>query len=266
MSPIPDRLAAPETEQPRDMGLLEHLAELRKRLLFSFIAIIAGTCICFFGAGYLFEILTYPFYQTFTGFSLIGTGPAEAFILKLKTAFFSGVILVSPFLFIQLWLFIAPGLYEHERKLAIPFVVSTTALFAIGVWFAYSIVVPYAFEFFRDEYLSIHVTPTIRISEFLSITIKILFGFGIIFETPIIAYFLGKLGIITDQFLIDYYRHAIVVMFVLAAFLTPPDVVTQFLMAGPLILLYGISILIVRYTGTDRQTKPEEQEPDSREG
>lgn len=263
MSPIPDRLAAPETEESRDMGLLEHLAELRKRLLFSFIAIIAGACICFIGAGYLFEILTAPFYQTFTGFSLIGTGPAEAFILKLKTAFFSGAILVSPFLFFQLWLFIAPGLYAHEKKLAIPFVLSTSVLFTVGVWFAYSIVVPYAFAFFRDEYLSIHITPTIRISEFLSITIKILFGFGIIFETPIIAYFLGKLGIITDQFLIDYYRHAIVVMFVIAAFLTPPDVVTQLLMAAPLILLYGVSILIVRYTGADRQTQSEQNETNS---
>ena len=249
MNEATDELPAPDQPTPGDMGLFEHLSELRRRLLFSFIGILTDAIACFLGATELFDILTHPFYIAFADYHLIGTGPAEAFLLKLKASIFSGVILVSPFLFVQLWLFMSPGLYEHERKMAVPFVICTSVLFGTGVWFAYSIVVPYAFDFFQGEYASLNIRPEIRISEYLSITIKILLGFGLIFETPIIAFFLGRLGIIDDAFLIRYYRHAIVGMFVIAAFLTPPDVVTQFLMAGPLILLYGVSILIVRYTG-----------------
>lgn len=231
------------------LGLFDHLRELRKRLLYAGIAIGICAAFAFIAASELFAILTAPFYASFGDFSLIGTGPAEAFVLKLKAAFFAGMLLSTPVLFTQIWLFIAPGLYEHERKMAIPFVLTTSVLFLIGVAFAYTIVVPFAFAFFRDEYLSIGVTPTIRISEFLSITLKILIGFGLIFEVPIIAYFLGRLGVITDTFLIQYFRHALVLMFVVAALLTPPDIITQFLMAGPLVLLYILSIVIVRYTG-----------------
>lgn len=252
-----ESIPAPE-ETAADMNLMDHLRELRTRLLYAFAAIAVATICCFMASAWLFDLLTRPFHETFSGFELIGTGPAEAFVLKLKAAFFAGIVLASPVIFMQVWLFIAPGLYEHERKMAVPFVIFTTLLFAIGVGFAYEIVIPYAFEFFKAEYQSIGVTPTIRISEFLSITIRILLGFGLVFETPMIAFFLGRLGLITDAFLIQYFRHAIVLIFIVAALLTPPDLVTQILMAVPLVILYGVSILIVRFTGRTETPEPEE--------
>jgi sec-independent protein translocase protein TatC len=179
---------------------------------------------------------------------LIGTGLAEAFVLKLKVALFAGIVLSSPFLFFQLWLFVAPGLYAAERRLVVPFVASTTSLFLLGVWFCYEWVFPFAFEFFRGEYASIGVTPTVRISEHLALMIQGLVGFGAVFQLPVLAFFLARLGIIDERTLIGGTRYAIVAIFILSAVLTPPDVLTQFLMAGPLLLLYGISILVVRFT------------------
>ena len=168
--------------------------------------------------------------------------------LRLKVAIFSGLIVASPFVFYQVWLFIAPGLYDEERRLAAPFLIGTTTLFLVGVAFCYYVVLPFAFEFFRTQYEAIGVTPTIRISEHISIIIKAVLGFGIVFEMPILAYFLGRAGILSSALLRDGRRYAIVIIFVLSAVLTPPDVLTQLLMVGPLMILYELSILIVRKT------------------
>ncbi|MCB0310408.1 MAG: twin-arginine translocase subunit TatC, partial [Bdellovibrionales bacterium] len=184
--------------------------------------------------------------------SIIGTGPAEAFILRIKVSFFSGIILGSPYIFYQLWLFVAPGLYESERKLAIPFMLATTGLFLLGVWFCYEVIFPFAFDFFKQQYEAVAVTPAIRMTEHLSLVVKGLLGFGIVFEMPVLAFFLGKLGWITDEMMIKGFRYAVVIIFIASAMLTPPDVLTQFLMAIPLIMLYGLSILIVRWTSRNR--------------
>jgi len=231
-----------------NMSLFEHLAELRKLLMVSLTAIFFCSIIAFVWSQDLFNFLTVPFHKAFIGHNLIGTGPAEAFILKLKAACFAGLIMAAPVICWQIWLFIVPGLYEHERRLALPFILSTTFLFLVGVWFAYSLVVPFAFQFFQSEYSSIGITPTIRISEFLSLIIKLLLAFGLVFEMPILAYFLGRLGLVSSSMLIHYFRHATVAIFIISAILTPPDVVTQCLMAIPLTLLYSISIVIVKAT------------------
>lgn len=236
----------------REMTLFEHLGELRRRLIISVLVIIAGTAICFSYASVIFDFLTASYYQHFPHSSLIGTGPAEAFLLKIKVAVFSGILLMSPVLFFQLWLFLEPGLYPKEKKLALPFVLCATSLFLIGVWFCHQWVLPFAFEFFYKEYQSIHVTPTVRISEHLATLMQALIGFGVVFEMPVLAFFLGRFGIINHRTLIDGGRYAIVIIFIISAILTPPDALTQFLMAGPLLLLYGLSILIVKFTAPNR--------------
>jgi sec-independent protein translocase protein TatC len=248
---------------PREIGemdLFGHLRELRRRIVISVLAILGGAIVAYSFTKEIFDFLSRPYFDAFPDNILIGTGLAEAFILKLKVAFFAGIVLASPVLFFQLWLFIAPGLYDRERRLALPFVVSTTGLFLLGVWFCYTWVFPFAFDFFRAEYLSIGVTPTVRISEHLALMIQGLVGFGSVFQLPVIAFFLGRLGVIDHRTLIGGARYAVVIIFVLSAILTPPDVLTQFLMAGPLMLLYGISIIVVRYTAArpaDGESSPD---------
>jgi len=240
-----------DTEQKpsTEMDFFEHLSELRYRLL-----IIFGSIALFSIGGFLysqqaFAVLSKPFFEAFPDDILIGTGPAEAFILRIKLSLFLGFLVSLPVLFFQLWLFIAPGLHQHERRLAIPFIIVTSLLFLIGVWFCYAVVLSFAFEFFRAQYDAIgNVTPTIRVSEYISLLLKALFGFGLIFETPVLAYFLGRLGLIDHKDLLAWGRYAIIIIFIISAILTPPDIITQFLMAGPLMLLYAGSIVLVRFT------------------
>lgn len=239
----------PDAPPQGDMPLLEHIGELRSRLLICLLSITTLSIGAFYYSGNAFSVLSAPYFQAFPGDQLIGTGPAEAFLLKIKVSIFIGLLLSSPVLFHQVWQFISPGLYEHERKYAIPFVLITSLLFLTGVFFCYKVVLPYAYEFFKGQYDSMPVTPTIRITEHLAILLKSLLGAGVVFELPVLAFLLGRMGVITHHTLLGAGRYAVVVIFLLAAFLTPPDILTQFLLAGPLLLLYGISIVIVKYTG-----------------
>lgn len=244
-------LPDPSKRQVTEMGLFEHLKELRYRVIVMFIAIAIGTGVAYSFSAQVLNLLFQPFLTTFPSTAmLIGTGPAEAFLLKLKVAVFCGILLSSPILFMQLWLFIAPGLYDSERRMVIPFVLSTTLLFIVGVSFCYSFVLPLAFQFFKQQYDSLgSVTPAIRVEEHISIMLQGLIGFGVVFEMPVIAFFLGRIGIIDYKMMVSGFRYAVVIIFVVAAILTPPDVCSQFLMAIPLIGLYCISIVIVKYTG-----------------
>lgn len=243
-----------EVHADGEMGFLEHIAELRTRLLWSALAIAILSIIGWSFSKETFDLLSQPFFAAFHDNILIGTGPAEAFLLRLKVAVLTGTLLSLPIIFQQCWLFISPGLHESERKFAFPFILITSGLFFLGVWFCYSVVLPYAFEFFYSQYEAVGaVTPTIRISEFLSLLTKVLLGFGIAFETPVLAFILGRLGVLTSSMLLAAGRYAIIFIFFISALLTPPDVLTQFLMAGPLLLLYGISIVIVHFTGRKRE-------------
>jgi sec-independent protein translocase protein TatC len=185
-----------------------------------------------------------------------------AFFVALKVSFFAGILMAMPVILWQLWLFIAPGLYENEKRMVLPFVIGGSVMFLIGVLFAYYVVTPFGFQFLIT-FGSFLYTPLINIEDYVGFFTKILIGFGIAFELPVIAYFLALLGLITDKTLKDYFKYAIVIIFLLAAFLTPPDVLTQLLMAAPLILLYGLSILIVHYVNP---YKPEEEESEEEEG
>lgn len=249
----------PANPEEFQMGLFDHLRELRKRLFISAVAVVVGAIFSYMMCEELFALLCHPYYVAFKNAPLIGTGPSDAFVLKMKVSVVAGAVLMSPLLFYQLWLFVAPGLYHQERKVVIPFIVCSTVLFSIGVWFCYSQVLPLSFEFFRDQYDSINLTPTIKIGEHLSMTMTALLGFGAVFEMPLLTYFLARAGLVDDRTLITYFRHATLVIFVVSAVLTPPDVLTQFLMAGPLMVLYGISILVARLAKA-KQENPEQNE------
>jgi sec-independent protein translocase protein TatC len=231
-----------------EMHLFEHLAELRTRIIHGFVAVTCATLVAYVYSKPIFELLSQPFYDTFPNAQLIGTAPAEALVLKIKVAFFAGILFTSPFLFYQVWLFVAPGLYESERRMVWPFVACTSSLFLAGCLFCRYGVFPYAFSFFRDEYASIGVKPEIRMGEHLSLVMQMMLAFGAVFEMPVLAYFLGRFGIITSSMMIKQIRYAIVIIFIVAAILTPPDVFSQFLMVIPLLGLYGLSYLIVKHT------------------
>jgi len=181
-----------------------------------------------------------------------------AFFVALKVSFFAGILLAMPVVLWQLWLFIAPGLYEHEKKMVLPFVIGGSVMFLLGVLFAYYIVTPFGFQFLIT-FGSFLYTPLINIEDYVGFFTKIMLGFGIAFELPVVAYFLALLGLITDKTLKEFFKYAVVIIFLLAALLTPPDVLTQLLMAGPLILLYGLSILIVRWVNPYREEDDEEE-------
>lgn len=228
------------------MSLLEHLGELRRRIIVSAVVIVAGAVVTYLFSGHLFAFLTGPHYTYFPPDSLIGTGPAEAFVLKIKVAIVASLFLTAPILFYQLWLFVAPGLLEHEKRLVIPFVGVTSLLFLLGAAFAHVALVPISIAFFRSQYDSIGITPNITVREHVGLMVRLLLGCGLIAQAPVIAYFAGRLRLVTTGFLIGKLRHAIVIIFVIAAVVTPtPDIVTQCAFAVPLLLLYAISIGVV---------------------
>ena len=228
-----DLVADPAENNPKDMAdmsLMDHLKELRKRLFYSVVFIAAGAIAAYTYAQQLFQVLTAPYYLYFPAGSLIGTGPAEPFILKIQVALFAGLFLSSPLVFHQLWLFIKPGLHDNERKMVMPFVFTTTLLFIGGAYVCYVMLLPASFAFFKDQYDSVGLTPQIRISENLSLILHALFGMGAVFEIPVLVYFLARFGFIDHKTMTGGFRYAVVGIFTLSAIITPtPDIMNQVL-------------------------------------
>lgn len=232
------------SDDQKRMPFLQHLAELRSCLLHTVSAIGISAFLSFIWAGALFDFITAPLREHFGDASLIGTGPAEAFLVKLKVSIMCGFLLSAPYTFYQVWRFVSPGLYQKERRLAVPFVLGSSICFFVGVSFCFYVIFPFAFRFFLAEFASIGVQPTIKIGEYLAFAIRLLLVFGTVFELPVLSFFFTRLGLINYRWLIKQGRYAIVITFVMAAILTPPDVVTQVLLALPLIVLYGLCIWI----------------------
>ena len=180
-----------------------------------------------------------------------------AFFVALKVSFFAGLLGALPFILYQLWAFVAPGLYDNEKKMVLPFVAGGSIMFFTGVLFAYYIVTPFGFQFLIT-FGSFLYTPFINIEDYVGFFTKIMMGFGLAFELPVFAYFLALLGLVTDKTLKDFFKYAVVIIFMVAALLTPPDVLTQLLMAAPLVILYGVSILIVKYVNPHIEDSDEE--------
>ena len=232
--------------------LLDHLIELRNRLLKAVLAILAGFLLCYAFAEPLFDFLSRPVREILgPDAKMIFTAPHEAFFTYLKLSFFGGVFLALPIALGQIWLFIAPGLYKNERRAIMPFLALTPALFFAGAAFAYTWVFPVVFRFFlafsRDD-----IEPLIRLADYLAIVLKFMFAFGLAFELPVALLLLVRAGAVSVQGLVNKRRYAIVMSFILAALLTPPDPVSQVMLAVPLIGLYEISILGGRFIERSR--------------
>jgi sec-independent protein translocase protein TatC len=246
------------------MPLTAHLEELRRRLIKALLAIAAAFIVTYNLADQLFAFLTRPLLDLGAGpVELIGTGVSEAFFTKLKVSFIAAVFLASPLLFYQAWMFIAPGLYDQEKRYARPFVFFATLFFLLGAAFCYVVVLPVGYRFFLAEYATIGVSPSIRISEYLSFTSRMLLAFGITFELPVVTFFLARVGMVTHRTMLSYARYAVLGIFVLAAVLTPgPDVASQMLMAGPLLILYAVSIGVAYLFAVPRAEAAAEPTPD----
>jgi sec-independent protein translocase protein TatC len=238
------------------MPFLSHLEELRKRLIACAIAAGAGFVISYIFAERLFQLLILPLKaQLPEGDRLIYTNLPEMFLTYLKSALVAGILISSPYIFYQLWMFVAPGLYHKERKYVVPFVVFSTILFVGGSLFGYFVVFPFGFKFFLGfSNDSIQALPSVK--QYFSFSIKLLFAFGLVFELPVVVFFLTKIGVMTPELMKRKRKYAILMTFIMAAILTPPDVITQLMMAGPLILLYEISILVAK---TAKRGKVEEK-------
>ena len=232
-----------------------HLEELRRRLIACAIAVGAGFVIAYIFSEKLFQILMIPLKANMpAGDRLIYTNLPEMFFTYIKCGFIGGIILASPYIFYQIWMFIAPGLYQKEKKYMLPFVFFSTVLFAGGAIFGYFVVFPFGFKFFlgfANE--SIQALPSVK--QYFSFSIKLLLAFGVVFELPVVIFFLTKIGIVSADMLKKKRKYAILLTFVMAAILTPPDVITQLMMAGPLLVLYELGIFISMIAGRKKAEK-----------
>jgi sec-independent protein translocase protein TatC len=249
-------------DEQEKIPFTDHLEELRKRLIVCFIAVGVGFVLSYGFKEKLFQILTRPLIGVMQpGDKLIFTGLPEAFFTYLKVAFLSGIILAAPVIFYEFWMFVAPGLYDKEKRLMVPVVVLSTVFFVGGAFFGYFIVFPFGFKFFLG-FASETIRPLPSMREYLGFASKLLLAFGIVFELPLIITFLAKLGIVSVSFLKKNRKYSILLFFIGAAILTPPDVVTQIMMALPLILLYEISIIGARIFG--KKSSEEEDHTDNK--
>jgi sec-independent protein translocase protein TatC len=254
MALVPFPSASPAPHDPDDeelqddgaggkMSFLEHLDELRKRLIACVYALIGGCVVGFVFVGRIQEFIMLPLWRLMPeGTKLMYTAPTEGFMLMMKIGALAGLFVALPFIIFQLWLFIAPGLYSNEKRFAVPFVLLGTVFFLAGAAFSHYVAFPYTWRFFlgfETQYLEFRP----KISDVFSLWVKMLLAFGVIFQMPTIVFFLARMGLVTAGFLVKHTKYAVLIIFILGAVLSPgTDVVSQALMAGPMIVLYGLSI------------------------
>lgn len=243
------------------MPFTSHLAELRSRLLKSVLAVAVAFFACFAFADDIFAVLTAPLRRlNIRGLQLIGTAVTEAFFTKMKVSFAAAVILSSPILLWQLWQFIAPGLYEHEKRYTRSFVSVGSIFFIAGSAFCYFIVIQQGLRFLLTRYEVIDIQPLLQIGDYLSLVSRLVLAFGTMFEMPVLAFFLARVGIIDHRLLIRHSRYALIAIALFAAVLTPPDMIAQIFMMLPLMLLYALSIAVAyaaRYRMNRRERRME---------
>jgi sec-independent protein translocase protein TatC len=238
-------LPKPETEEMPTMGFLDHLEELRRRIVYSIIAVAIGFGICWFSASRLVGIMQKPIVEILHKNGqpdmLVYQHPVDPFNLYLKVAAVAGLFVTSPFVLYQIWLFIAPGLYKNEKKYVTPFMISTVTLFLSGGYFGYAVVLPKALEFLID--FGKQFRPMITIEEYTSLFVTIIVGMGVIFEMPILVLFLALMGLVSAGWMWRNIRYSILGIFIVAAIITPtPDIVNMCIFAAPMVALYILSI------------------------
>jgi sec-independent protein translocase protein TatC len=257
----PEKMIAEEEKIP----FTSHLEELRNRLIKCFIAVGVGFVASYGFKETLFNILVRPLVKVMEkGDHLIFTGLPEAFFTYLKVSLLSGLMLASPVLLYQFWMFVAPGLYQKERRLLAPVVILSSFFFIAGALFGYFIVFPWGFKFFLG-FATESIRPLPSMKEYLAFSAKLLLAFGLVFELPMVLTFLARLGIVSVDFLKRNRKYAVLLFFAGAAILTPPDVVTQVMMALPLMVMYELSIIGARIFGK-KKPAPEAEEDKAEQG
>lgn len=245
-----ETVAEPSAEQSNretmpTMGFLEHLEELRRRIVYSIAAVALGFFACWWKVEAIYDLMQKPILDVLraNGLSdkLVYLNPTEPFNLYLKIAALAGLFVTSPFVLYQVWMFISPGLYRHEKRYVVPFMISTIALFLTGGFFGYRVVYPQALAFL--VHFGRQFQPMITISEYTSLFLSIILGMGLIFEMPILVFFLALMGIVNAGFMLRNFRYAILLIFIVAAIVTPtPDVLSMCIFAAPMVGLYAASI------------------------
>jgi len=250
MALVPFPSATPGDDEDPDidesgskMSFLEHLDELRKRLIYIVYALIAGCAVAYIFIGRIFDFIMKPMQQVLPpGSYLQYTSGAEPFMLYIKIGFLTGIFLASPLILWQVWKFIAPGLYSHEKSFAIPFVFLSTVFFVSGGLFAHYVAFPVTWVFF-NSFSTDYMKFVPKIDEAFSLYTKMILGFGVVFEMPTLVFFLARMGVVTGQFLLKYFKYAFLIIFIVAAVISPgTDMMSQVVMAVPMLALYIISI------------------------
>ncbi|MEX0803740.1 MAG: twin-arginine translocase subunit TatC [Candidatus Binatia bacterium] len=225
------------------MPFTSHLKELRSRLIRCTLAIGVAFLICFRFADEIFFALAEPLRRLqIPDLTLIGTAVTEAFFTKMKISFFAAIIFALPVLLWQGWQFVGPGLYEHEKRYTRSFVFFGSFFFLAGVAFCYGIVLQKGLAFLLQRYQALQVQPAIQVGNYLSLVMRLVVAFGVIFQLPVVTFFLARVGLVDHRLLIHYFGYAVIVMAIISAILTPPDLISQILLMIPLSLLYGVSI------------------------
>ena len=246
------------------MGFLDHLEELRKRIVYSVVAVVVGTGLCWGYRVRIYDVMQRPIMDALRAHGLaeklVYLNPTDPFNMYLKIAMLAGLFLTSPFVLYQVWSFISPGLYRNEKRYVFPFMASTITLFTMGGYFGYRIAYPRALDFFIG--FSGQFTPMITVGEYTSLFLSIVLGMGLIFEMPILVFFLAFMGIMSPAFMIKNFRYAILAIFVIAAIVTPtPDVVNMCVFAAPMLGLYALSIGVAWLVHPEqRQARQEKRE------
>ena len=245
------------SKENNETGFVSHLIELRKRLINTLICLFVLFVICYLFSDYIYGFLVDPYASAVENDKidrrLIFTALQETFLTYLKVSFFAAFFLTSPFILIQIWKFIAPGLYENEKSAIMPYLVITPILFLLGGMLVYYLIMPLAIKFFLSfestgNITNLPIQLEAKVNEYLSLIMRLIFAFGISFQLPIVLNLLARIGVVNSNYLKMRRRYVIVIIFALAAILTPPDPITQVGLAIPLLLLYELSILTVKYT------------------
>ena len=247
----------------KKLPLSAHLEELRKRILYALISVGIAFGLSYFFIRQIIDFLMRPLVKTLPqGSTLIFTAVPEAFFTFLKAALLSGVFFSAPFILYQLWAFVSPGLYAREKKYALPYLFVSSAFFLLGAAFCYFVVFPAVFRFFLS-FATDSIRPLPAIKEYLTFTIKLLLAFGLLFQWPPLILFLSRMGVVSPETLAKNRKYAILVIFVIAAVVTPPDLVSQILLAGPLMAMYEGSIWMAKIFRKKEKTEGEEEKENS---